>query len=41
MAGVNGSPTGCAVQFVFGVLCINIVTVANGIVSLFEAGASS
>ena len=37
----NGSPTGCAVQFVFGVLCINIVTVANGIVSLFEAGASS
>jgi hypothetical protein len=29
------------VQFVFGVLCINIVTVANGIVSFFETGTSS
>ena len=38
---VNGSPTACGVQFVFGVLCINIVTVANGIVSFFETGTSS
>jgi hypothetical protein len=35
---VNGSPTSCAVQFVFGVMCINIVTIANGIVNFFQTG---
>src|SRR6516164_9862309 len=35
---INGSPTACGVQFVFGVLCINIVTVANGVVSFFQTG---
>jgi hypothetical protein len=34
----DGSPTACAVQFAFGVMCINILTVANGIVTLFETG---
>jgi len=34
----NGSLTACGVQFVFGVLCINIVTVANGVVSFFQTG---
>jgi len=36
---INGSPTACGVQFVFGVLCINIVTVANGVVSFFQIGS--
>jgi hypothetical protein len=36
---VQGSPTSCGIQFVFGVLCINIVTVATGIVQLFQTGS--
>lgn len=32
---VNGSPTSCAIQFVFGVMCINIVTIATGVVNFF------
>jgi hypothetical protein len=35
---VNGSPTSCAIQFVFGVMCINIVTIATGVVNLFQTG---
>jgi uncharacterized membrane protein (DUF4010 family) len=35
---VNGSPTSCGIQFVFGVLCINIVTIANGVESFFQTG---
>ncbi len=34
----NGSPTGCGIQFAFGVMCINIVTIANGVVRLFQTG---
>jgi hypothetical protein len=34
----EGSPTACAVQFVFGVMCINILTVANGVVAFFQTG---
>jgi hypothetical protein len=34
----QGSATACAVQFVFGVMCINILTVANGVVALFQTG---
>ena len=32
----RGSPTACAIQFAFGVMCINILTVANGVVSFFQ-----
>ena len=35
---LNGSPTACGVQFVFGVLLINVVTVASGIESFFNTG---
>ncbi len=35
---INGSPTSCGIQFVFGVLCINIVTIANGIAAFFQTG---
>ena len=39
---VNGrnqdSPTACLVQFAFGVMCINILTMANGVVKLFQTG---
>jgi len=35
---LNGSPTACGVQFAFGILCINIVTVATGIESFFNTG---
>ena len=35
---VNGSPTSCGVQFAFGVMCINIVTIANGVVNFFQTG---
>ena len=35
---LQGSPTGCGIQFVFGVLCINILSVANGVVQLFQTG---
>jgi len=34
----EGSPTACAVQFVFGVMCINVVSVANGVLAYFETG---
>jgi len=35
---VDGSPTACGVQFIFGVMCINVVSVANGVLSYFETG---
>jgi hypothetical protein len=35
---VSGSPTACGVQFVFGVMCINIVSVATMVVSFFQTG---
>lgn len=35
---LNGSSTACGVQFVFGVLLINIMTVATGIESFFTTG---
>ncbi len=35
---INGSPTSCGIQFVFGVMCINIVTIANGVESFFQTG---
>ena len=35
---LNGSPTACGVQFVFGVLLINIVTIASGIQAFFDTG---
>jgi hypothetical protein len=35
---VRGSPTSCFVQFVFGICCINIVTIANGVEQFFQAG---
>jgi hypothetical protein len=34
----EGSPSACAVQFIFGVMCINILTVANSVVALFQTG---
>ena len=34
----NGSPTACGIQFAFGVMCINILTIANGVVSFFQTG---
>ncbi len=37
-AQAQGSPTSCAVQFVFGICCINIVTIANGVNSFFQTG---
>ena len=35
---MQGSPTSCGVQFVFGVCCINIVTIATGIEQFFQTG---
>jgi hypothetical protein len=35
---VTGSPTSCAIQFLFGVCCINIVTIATGVAGFFQAG---
>lgn len=35
---VQGSPTSCGIQFLFGVCCINIVTIANGVVGMFQTG---
>lgn len=35
---INGSSVACAIQLTFGVMCINIVTIANGVVALFQAG---
>ena len=37
-AHVQGSPTSCLVQFVFGICCINIVTIANGVAHFFQTG---
>jgi len=34
----NGSSLACGIQFTFGVMCINILTIANGVVTLFETG---
>ena len=34
----EGSPLACGVQFTFGVMCINILTVANGVVGFFQTG---
>ncbi len=34
----RGTQIACLVQFVFGVMCINIVTIASGVVALFNAG---
>ncbi len=33
----NGSPVACAVQFTFGVMCINMLTIANSVLSLLSA----
>jgi hypothetical protein len=35
---VTGSLTSCAIQLTFGVMCINIVTIATGIVDFFQTG---
>jgi hypothetical protein len=35
---IDGRPSACGVQLIFGVLCINIVTVASGVVSFFDTG---
>jgi hypothetical protein len=37
---VQGSPLSCAIQFVFGACCINIVKVASGLVSFFTTSNS-
>jgi hypothetical protein len=34
----EGSPLACGVQFTFGVMCINILTIANGVVAFFQTG---
>jgi len=34
----NGSSLACGIQFAFGVMCINILTIANGVVALFQTG---
>jgi NADH:ubiquinone oxidoreductase subunit 5 (subunit L)/multisubunit Na+/H+ antiporter MnhA subunit len=34
----EGSPTACAVQFIFGVMCINVVSVANSVLAYFATG---
>jgi hypothetical protein len=35
---LQGSPTSCGIQFVFGVCCINILTIANGVEQFFRTG---
>jgi hypothetical protein len=35
---LDGRPSACGVQLVFGVLCINIVSVANAVLSFFQTG---
>jgi hypothetical protein len=35
---VNGSPLACGIQFTFGVMCINIVAIANGVLAFFTTG---
>ena len=35
---VQGSPTSCGIQFLFGVCCINIVAIATGVVAFFQTG---
>jgi hypothetical protein len=37
---IQGSPTSCAIQFVFGILCINVLTIANGIQQFFNTTSS-
>lgn len=37
-ARVQGSPTSCAIQFIFGVCCINILAIANGVEQFFQTG---
>lgn len=37
---LEGSPTACAIQFAFGVMCINIVTIANGVAAFFHTGGT-
>lgn len=34
----NASSLACVIQFTFGVMCINILTIANGVVALFQTG---
>lgn len=34
----NGSPSACGVKLLFGVMCINILSVAKGVVTLFSTG---
>ena len=36
---INGSAVACGVQFAFGVMCINIVTIATGVLSFFQTGS--
>ncbi len=38
-AHIQGSPTSCFVQFVFGICCINILTIANGVERFFQTGS--
>jgi len=35
---VNGSTTACGIKLLFGVMCINILTVASGVVAFFQTG---
>ena len=37
-AHTQGSPSSCLVQFVFGICCINILTIAKGVEKFFETG---
>jgi hypothetical protein len=38
-AHIQGSPTSCFVQFVFGICCVNIVTIATGVEQFFQTGS--
>ena len=35
---LQGSPLSCGIQFVFGVCCINILKIANGVQQFFQTG---
>ena len=35
---VQGSPTSCGIQFLFGACCMNIMTIATGVVNFFQTG---
>jgi hypothetical protein len=35
----NGSALACGIKFLFGVMCINILTIANGVVAFFQTGS--